>query len=82
MGGTGSQGITRVGRMVLARLMETLLWLPPVYTDWVGKGLDEGTMASQLGGGRKSGRSKEAAVTGGETMGLSICSSLGEGTLQ
>lgn len=40
--------------------------------------------ASGLGGGVKSGRScpREAAVTGGETMGLSICSSLGEGTLQ
>lgn len=36
------------------------------------------------GGGVKSSRScpREAAVTGEETMGLSICSSLGEGTLQ
>lgn len=39
--------------------------------------------ASGLGGGVKSGRSRPRRLQSlGETMGLSICSSLGEGTLQ
>lgn len=36
-GGAGSLGITRVGQVALAKLMETQIWCPPV--SWVRKGL-------------------------------------------
>ena len=40
----GSQGITRAGKSVIARLMETLIWHLPAGS--VGGGLSKGTMAS------------------------------------
>lgn len=35
------QGITRLGLAVVAKLMETLLWYPPVTVGWVVRELDE-----------------------------------------
>ena len=42
-GGVRSQGITKLGQKVLARLMETQIWHLPVPA---GKGLNRGAMAS------------------------------------
>ena len=46
LGGVGSQGITRAGQPVLARLMETQLWYPPMPACQQGGGLNKGTMDS------------------------------------
>ena len=46
LGGVGSQRITRVGRTVLARLMETQTWHPPAGS--VRGGLSKGAMASVI----------------------------------
>ena len=44
LGGAGSQGITRAGRTVIIRLVETPIWCQPASS--VGGGLRKGTMAS------------------------------------
>ena len=36
MGGTESQGISRVGQTVLARLIESQIWHPPADSVWGG----------------------------------------------
>lgn len=45
LGGVCSQGVTRVGRVLLARLMEAQTWRPTAPVGFVWGGLNKGTMA-------------------------------------
>lgn len=46
LGEVASQGVTRAGGPVLARVIETQIWLLPVSASWVRGGPNKGTMAS------------------------------------
>lgn len=46
LGGTGSEGITRVGQKISASLIETQVWFAPKYACWQVEVLNKGKIPS------------------------------------